>query len=88
MQTPFTIIVDSRAASQGSSNKFAVTLPEAIQLDKDCVMCVNQSPVSNSFLSVGATLKTNRYFYWCERTAGNDTVFNRAELPARHYVAE
>ena len=51
-------------------------------------MFVSQASVSNSFLSVGATLKTNRYFYWFERIAGNDTVFNRAELPARHYVAE
>ena len=57
MQTPFKIIVDSRAASQGSSNRFAVTLPEAIQLDKDYVMFVSQASVSNSFLSVGATLK-------------------------------
>ena len=88
MQTPFKIIVDSKAAIQGSSNSFVVTLPEAIQLDKDCVMFVSQASVSNSFLSVGATLKTNRYFYWFERIAGNDTVFNRAELPTRHYVAE
>ena len=51
-------------------------------------MFVSQASVSNSFLSVGATLNKNRYFYWFERIAGNDTVFNRAELPARHYVAE
>ena len=88
MQTPFKIIIDSRAASRGSSNNFALTLPEAIQLDKDCVMFVSQASVSNSFLSVGATLKRNRYFYWFERIAGNATVFNRAELPARHYVAD
>ena len=65
-----------------------MTLPEAIQLDRDCVMFVSQASVSNSFLTVGATLKKNRYFYWFERIVGNDTVFNRLELPARHYVAE
>ena len=51
-------------------------------------MCVSQASVSNNFLSVGATLKKNRYFYWFERVVGNGTVFNVLELPARHYVAE
>ena len=62
MQIPFKIIVDNNAASQVSSNKFAVTLPEAIQLYKDCVMCVSKASVSNSFLSVGATLNKQPLF--------------------------
>ena len=62
MQTPFNIIVDSKDATHGTIDSFVVTLPEAIQLDRDCVMCVSQSSVSNSFLSVGATLKKKPLF--------------------------
>ena len=29
-----------------------------------------------------------QYFYWFERLANVDTVFNRAALPERAYIAE
>ena len=86
---PFKIIVDSRAASTGTANKFTVSLPEVLHVDRDVVMYVNSASVTNTFLPVGTHIGTkNHYFYWFERLKNVDTVFNRAALPERAYVAE
>ena len=86
---PFKIIVDSRNAVMGTSNKFSISLPETLHVDKDVAMYVNSASVSNTFLPVGTNIgKKNHYFYWFERLVNVDTVFNRAALPERAYVAE
>ena len=52
-------------------------------------MYVNSASVTNTFLPVGTHIGTkNHYFYWFERLKNVDTVFNRAALPERAYVAE
>ena len=89
MFSPFKILVDSRDATTGNSNSFSLTLKEAIHLHKDTVCYVNHASVSNTFIPVGTQVSGLRhYFYWFERIAGNDTVFNRASLPERGYDAE
>ena len=89
MNSPFKIIVDSRSASEGTSNDFSYMLPEVVHVGREMVCYVNQASVTNSFLSVGTFVGTkNHYFYWFERIAGNATVFNRAALPERNYDAE
>ena len=55
---PFQIIVDSRAASTGTANKFTVSLPEVLHVDRDVVMCVNSASVTNIFLPVGTHIGT------------------------------
>ena len=61
---PFKIIVDSRAASTGTSNKFTISLPEVLHVDRDVVMYVNSASVTNTFLPVGTNVGTkNHYFY-------------------------
>ena len=86
---PFKIIVDSRATSSGTANRFTISLPEVLHVDRDVVMYVNSASVTNTFLPVGTNIGTkNHYVYWFERLANIDTVFNRAALPERAYVAE
>ena len=86
---PFKVVVDSRNAAMGTSNKFSISLPETLHVDKDVAMYVNSASVTNTFLPTGTNTGTkHHYFYWCERLANVDTVFNRAALPERAYVAE
>ena len=86
---PFKIIIDSRNAVIGTSNRFSISLPETLHVDKDVVMYVNSASVSNTFLPVGTNIGTkNHYFYWFDRLKNVDTVFNRVALPERFYVAE
>ena len=86
---PFKIIIDSRNAAIGTSNRFSISLPETLHVDKDVVMYVNSASVSNTFLPTGTNIGTkNHYFYWFERLKNVDTVFNRVALPERFYVAE
>ena len=86
---PFKTIVDSRNAAIGTSNRFSISLPETLHVDKDVAMYVNSASVTNTFLPVGTNVGTkNHYFYWFERLKDVDTVFNRAALPERAYVAE
>ena len=85
----FKIIVASRAASTGIANKFTVSLPEVLHVDRDVVMYVNSASVTNTFLPVGTHVGTGRHYLYCfERLANVDTVFNRAALPERAYAAE
>mgnify|MGYP006975542518 CR=1 FL=1 len=73
----------------GTSNKFSISLPGTLHVDKDVAMYVNSASDTNTFLPVGTNIgKKNHYFYWFERLANVDTVFNRAALPERTYVAE
>ena len=61
---PFKFIVDSRNAVLGASNKFSISLPETLHVDKDVAMYVNSASVSNTFLPVGTNIGTkNHYFY-------------------------
>ena len=86
---PFKIIVDSRNAVTGTANNFSISLPETLHIDRDVAMYVNSASVTNTFLPVGTHIgQKNHYFYWFERLANVDTVFNRAALPERSYVAE
>ena len=86
---PFKIIIDSRSAAIGTSNRFSISLPETLHVDKDVVMYVNSASVTNTFLPTGANIgKKNHYFYWFERLKNVDTVFNGVALPERFYVAE
>ena len=55
---PFKIVVDSRAASFGTANKFTVSLPEVLHVDRDVVMYVNSASVTNTFLPVGTQIGT------------------------------
>ena len=55
---PFKISVDSRAASTGTANKFTVSLPEVLHVDRDVVMYVNSASVTNTFLPVGTDVGT------------------------------
>ena len=55
---PFKIIVDSRAASSGTANKFTVSLPEVLHVDRDVVMYVNSASVTNTCLPVGTHIGT------------------------------
>ena len=59
MNSPFKIIVDSRNASEGTSNDFSYMLPEVVHVGRDMVCYVNQASVTNSFLSVGTYIGTN-----------------------------
>ena len=89
MNSPFKIIIDSRAASEGTSDAFSFMLPEVTHIGKDTVCYVNQASVTNSFLTTGTYVGSkNHYFYWIERIAGNATIFNRAPLPEQNYDAE
>ena len=86
---PFKIIVDSRNAVLGTSNRFSISLPETLHVDKDVAMYVNSASVSNTFIPVGTNIGTkNHYFYWFERLVNVDTVFNRVTLPERAFVAD
>ena len=86
---PSKIIVDSRNAVTGTANNFSTSLPETLHIDRDVAMYVNSASVTNTFLPVGTHIgQKNHYFYWFERLANVDTVFNRAALPERSYVAE
>ena len=81
---PFKIIIDSRNAAIGTSNRFSISLPETLHVDKDVVMYVNSASVTNTFLPTGTNIgKKNHYFYWFERLKNVDTVFNRVALPER-----
>ena len=46
---PFKIIIDSRNAAIGTSNRFSISLPETLHVDKDVVMYVNSASVTNTF---------------------------------------
>ena len=89
MDSPFKIIVDSRSASEGHGGKFSYSLPRCVQVPPTFCCYVSQASISNTFLSVG-TFIGNRHntFYWFERIAGNDTVFNKCELVEQNYDIE
>ena len=73
----------------GTSNNCSISLPETLHVDKDVARHINSASVTNTCLPVGTNIGTkNHYFYWFERLANVDTVFNRAALPERAYVAE
>ena len=89
MESPFKILIDSRNASEGHGGQFSYQLPEVVQVPKNFVCYVSQASVTNSFLSTGTFVGTeNNRFYWFERIANNDTVFNTASLPNANYDAE
>ena len=86
---PLKLIVDSRAATIGDANRFSVSLPETLHLERDIVMYVNSASVTNTFLPTGTIVGTKQhYFYWFERLLNVDTVLNRAVLSERAYTAE
>ena len=86
---PFKIVIDSRSAAIGTSNRFSISLPETLHVDKDVVMYVNSASLSNTFLPTGTNIsKKNHYVYWFGRLKNVDTVFDRVALPERFYVAE
>ena len=81
---PFKVIVDSRNAVIGTSNRFSISLPETLHVDKDVVMYVNSASVTNTFLPTGTNVSNmNHYFYWFERLRDVATVLNRVALPER-----
>ena len=53
---PFKVIVDSRNAAIGTSNRFSISLPETLHVDKDVVMYVNSASVTNTFLPTGTNV--------------------------------
>ena len=86
---PLKLIVDSRAATIGDANRFSVSLPETLHLERDIVMYANSASVTNTFLPTGTIIGTKQhYFYWFERLLNVDTVLNRAVLSERAYTAE
>ena len=86
---PLKLIVDSRAATIGDANRFSVSLPETLHLERDIVMYVNSMSVTNTCLPTGTHVGTKQhYFYWFERLLNVDTVLNRTALPERAYTAE
>ena len=50
---PFKILVDSRAATTGTSESFQVSLPETLHLNPDIVMYVNSATCTDTFLPTG-----------------------------------
>ena len=63
--------------------------PTTSHLERDIVMYVNSSSVTNTFLPTGTIVGTKQhYFYWFERLLNVDTVLNRAVLSERAYTAE
>jgi len=86
---PFNILVDSRAATTGTSESFQVSLPETLHLNPDIVMYVNSATCTNSFLPTGAVVGTQRdTIYFLERMRTSGMILNRAILPQRTYDAE
>ena len=55
---PFKILVDSRAATTGTSESFQVSLPETLHLNPDIVMYVNSAARTNTFLPTGTVVGT------------------------------
>mgnify|MGYP001382412289 CR=1 FL=1 len=53
---PFKILVDSRAATTGTSESFQVSLPETLHLNPDIVMYVNSATRTNTFLLTGTAV--------------------------------
>ena len=86
---PFKILVDSRAATVGTSESFQVSLPETLHLNPDIVMYVNSATCTNSFLPTGVGVGAQRNtIYFLERQRGAAMILNRAILPERTYDAE
>ena len=57
---PFKILVDSRAATTGTSESFQVSLPETLHLNPDIVMYVNSAMCTNTFLPTGTVVGHQR----------------------------
>ena len=86
---PFKILVDSRAATTGTSESFQVSLPETLHLNPDIVMYANSATCTNTFLPTGTVVGAQRnMIYFLERQRGAAMILNRAILPERTYDAE
>ena len=86
---PFKILVDSRAATTGTSESLQVSLPETLHLNPDIVMYVNSATCTNTFLPTGTVVGHQRNaIFFLERERGSAMVLNRAVLPERTYDAE
>ena len=86
---PFKILVDSRAATTGTSESFQVSLPETLHLNPDIVMYVNSATCTNTFLPTGTVVGAQRNtIYFLERQRGAAMILNKATLPERTYDAE
>ena len=86
---PFKILIDSRAATTGTSESFQVSLPETLHLNPDIVMYVNSATCTNTFLPTGTVVgHQHNAIYFLERERGSAMVLNRAILPERTYDAE
>ena len=55
---PFKIIVDSRNAVIGTSNRFSISLPETLHVDKDVAVYVNTATATNTSLPVNTITGT------------------------------
>ena len=79
---PFKILVDSRAATTGTSESFQVNLPETLHLSPDIVMYVNSATCTNTFLPTGTVVGSQRNaIYFLERQRGAAMILNGAVLP-------
>ena len=86
---PFKTLVDSRAATTGTSESFQVSLPETLHLNPDIVMYVNSATCTNTFLPTGTVVGAQRNaIYFLERHCGAAMILNGAILPERTYDAE
>ena len=86
---PFKILVDSRAATTGTSESFQVSLPVTLHLHPDIVMYVNSATCTNTFLPTGTVVGAQRSaIYFLERQRNTATILNRAVLPEHAYDAE
>ena len=82
MALPFKILVDSRAATTGTSESFQVSLPETLHLNPYIVMYVNSATCTNTFLPTGTVVGAQRsMIYFLERQRGAALILNRAILP-------
>ena len=87
MDTPFKIIVDSRNASEGHGGKFSFSLPQVTQVPAGFCCYINQASVTNSFLSVGTFVGSDKtLFYWIERLAGNATVLTGLPFQSKNMM--
>ena len=79
-------MIDRRSAALGHGGSFTVALAETLHMRDDTALYVNNATLTNTFLSTGAAIgNTNHYFYWIEKLASSNVVFNRAVLPERSY---
>ena len=86
MNYPFKILIDSRSAVLGHGGSFTISLPETLHMKEDTALYVNNATLTNTFLSTGTAIGSrNHYFYWVEKLASSNVVFNRATLPERSY---